>query len=344
MPAKRARPETAPGGVGAGPAHRPVYVDTHAHLYLDAFDADRDAVVERARAAGVTRILHAGRRTSPRSTPRSRSRTATTGVWAMAAIHPTYGPRMPPDDAGRASSRARPTRASSPSARPAWTTTGAATTSTRSRRLLRGARPAGGRARPAARAPQPRPERVGRERVARTWSACSARCATTAPGGEPARRVPLLRRSRLGSHEDVLDLGFHVGLGGTLTLQERRRRRGHRDVPLDRIVLETDAPLPRADAAPGRRATSRPTPARRRAAGGAPRPARRGGRRGDDRQRAAPVRAGRGAGSVEVGARHGVKAPGTAVLALLVDESASTVGAEAPVVATFGSSRSVIAI
>jgi TatD DNase family protein len=41
------------------------FLDSHAHLDDSAFDADRDAVIERARAAGITRILTIGGGTAP---------------------------------------------------------------------------------------------------------------------------------------------------------------------------------------------------------------------------------------------------------------------------------------
>jgi TatD DNase family protein len=41
---------------------------------------------------------------------------------------------------------------------------------------------------------------------------------------------------------EVLGLGFHVGLGGTLTYKKGGVPEAIADIPLDRIVLETDAP------------------------------------------------------------------------------------------------------
>ena len=41
----------------------------------------------------------------------------------------------------------------------------------------------------------------------------------------------------------VMDLGFHVGIGGTLTFKNGGVPEAIADVPLDRIVLETDAPF-----------------------------------------------------------------------------------------------------
>ena len=63
-------------------------IDTHAHLYLDEFEGDLEAVIDRAREAGVARILlpaidvpsvHRALRLCERFD----------GVYAMAALHPT---------------------------------------------------------------------------------------------------------------------------------------------------------------------------------------------------------------------------------------------------------------
>ena len=35
-------------------------IDTHAHLEMEAFDTDREAVLERAAAAGLTAIITVG--------------------------------------------------------------------------------------------------------------------------------------------------------------------------------------------------------------------------------------------------------------------------------------------
>src|SRR5712691_5101573 len=61
--------------------------DTHAHLHFPEFDADREAMLDRARAAGVRRVLTIG--TEPES---ARAAVAVAGsaaeVWAAVGIHP----------------------------------------------------------------------------------------------------------------------------------------------------------------------------------------------------------------------------------------------------------------
>lgn len=66
----------------------PVLVDTHTHIYLDRFDEDRDAVIERARAAGVAQLV------LPAIDVPSIERALAladrySGVYVMSALHPS---------------------------------------------------------------------------------------------------------------------------------------------------------------------------------------------------------------------------------------------------------------
>ena len=61
--------------------------DTHAHLHFPEFDADREAVMARAREAGVRRMLTIG--TEPESSRAAVSFAAREAdVWATVGIHP----------------------------------------------------------------------------------------------------------------------------------------------------------------------------------------------------------------------------------------------------------------
>jgi TatD DNase family protein len=64
-----------------------VITDSHAHIYFDSFDADRDAVLARAREAGVTRMLLVGTNVGTSKQCFELARGAE-GVFPTAGIHP----------------------------------------------------------------------------------------------------------------------------------------------------------------------------------------------------------------------------------------------------------------
>lgn len=72
-------------------------VDTHAHLDDDRFDGDRDAVIDRAVAAGVVAMLAVG---TTLDTSRAALRLAQSHapVWAAVGIQPNYTHQALPDD------------------------------------------------------------------------------------------------------------------------------------------------------------------------------------------------------------------------------------------------------
>lgn len=74
-------------------------IDTHCHLDVAAFDADRDAVIARATAAGVVGIVVPAIR--PRTWPALRAlaaRHAAAGVRAAFGIHPQIVPELAADE------------------------------------------------------------------------------------------------------------------------------------------------------------------------------------------------------------------------------------------------------
>src|SRR5436309_1295932 len=71
--------------------------DSHAHVDGPEFDADRDAVLERARAAGVTRLVVIGAVGDPSSAERSVALAEHhPDIWATVATHPHDVAQMTP--------------------------------------------------------------------------------------------------------------------------------------------------------------------------------------------------------------------------------------------------------
>ncbi len=212
-------------------------VDTHAHLYLAAFDADRDEVVERARAAGVTRIL-----LPPTDVASVRTALGVcdrhAGVWAMAAVHPTSVAEMAEGDLAAVEAFLPDVRVV------AVGETGLDYYWSRDHVDAQRASFAA-HARMARRADLPLVIHVrdvaGSEECAQDVLAV-LRDVGGEPGGAPLRGVFHCFGGPAWLAAEVLGLGFHIGLGGTLTYRKGGVPESTADVPLERIVLETDAP------------------------------------------------------------------------------------------------------
>jgi TatD DNase family protein len=74
-----------------------MWIDTHCHLDAGEFDADRDEVVRSAREAGVSRIVIPGVERGNFDTVRALAQRVEGAVYAL-GIHPLYTPRATDDD------------------------------------------------------------------------------------------------------------------------------------------------------------------------------------------------------------------------------------------------------
>lgn len=214
-------------------------VDTHCHLYLDRFDADRDAVVARAREAGVTAILqpaidvpsiHAALDLCARYE----------GVYAMAALHPTETKSVTDADLDAVAALC---------ARPEVVAVGESGldyywdrsfVAKQQGALRRHARLAVAHDLPLVLHNR---DQQGAADSSSDLVRILAEEAAAAPAGQQLFGVFHCFGGTPDFARAVLDLGFHLGLGGTLTYKHGGVPEAIADVPLERIVLETDAPF-----------------------------------------------------------------------------------------------------
>jgi TatD DNase family protein len=210
-----------------------MFVDSHAHIDGEEFDADRDEVVARARAAGVTAILNVGTG-DPRSGSLERAvRVAESydGVFAAAGVHPHDARLFDDSAAGRLLNLL-----SGSSRVVAWGEIGLDYHYDHSprdvqrevfRRQLRLAREAG---LPVIIHSREADEDTA-EILAGEWAGAGRGGVMHCFGG--GRRMA----------ERALELGFHISFAGNVTFKKAEPlREVARIVPLDRLLVETDCP------------------------------------------------------------------------------------------------------
>ncbi|MEO0558479.1 MAG: TatD family hydrolase [Bacteroidota bacterium] len=209
-------------------------VDTHAHLYLDAFADDIESVIANANRAGVSQILQPAVDLPSIDTALNLCERFE-GVYAMAAIHPTSVPEAPRDAMERIrDALAHPSMvAVGESGLDAYWSQ--AHTDAQIESLRQHARLALSMNLPLI--------IHNRDQKGEVWTSRTLiRVLREESGGGRLRGVFHCFGGPPWLAAEVMDLGFHIGLGGTLTFKNGGVPDAITSVPLDRIVLETDAP------------------------------------------------------------------------------------------------------
>ena len=188
-------------------------VDSHCHLDDSQFDSDREAVIERALAGGVSKMLAIGTGEGPPDLEAAiRLADGTKSIYATAGIHPQYAPKLQPTITSTSLPSARDTRSASPSARSGSITTGSPSTRNCRRSCLHRADADRGRGPEADRHPHARS--VGRHD-------------RPAPRALGAHGLPCIMHCFTGGADEAkqaLDLGFYLSFAGVLTYPESGSR------------------------------------------------------------------------------------------------------------------------
>lgn len=213
-------------------------IDTHAHLYLPRFDADRDDVVARARAAGVTRVV------LPAIDVPSVHRALDLcdrydGFFAMAAIHPSEVKDATDDDLAAVAALCDDPRVVAVGETGLDYYWDRSFDAKQHDYLRRHARLAVEKDLPLIL--HTRDRKDGSE-VCADVLAILREVKAAAPHPERLRGIFHCYGGTPGVPEAARELGFLLGLGGTLTFKNGGVAEAVRDVPMEQLVLETDAP------------------------------------------------------------------------------------------------------
>jgi TatD DNase family protein len=202
-------------------------IDTHTHVNLDAFDEDRDEVLERARSAGVLGLVVIGFDLPTLSSALEMARERD-GIWVTAGLHPHDADRAGEAERGEIERLAECPEVvavgecgldyyrnySSPDAqRSAF------------RWQIGLARELG--------KPLVIHNREAFEEVVQILRE---------EGGTEAGGVFHAFSGDADAAREALDLGFYLGIGGPLTFKNSKLGERIADVALDRILMETDCP------------------------------------------------------------------------------------------------------
>lgn len=202
-------------------------VDTHCHLDLEQFDGDRAQVLERARAAGVERILVVGF-APERWGPALRLARSEPDVVVAVGLHPTEAARY--DDAIEADIREAAAEAPVCAIGEIgldyyWMTAPAEVQRRAFLRQIALARD------------------LDLPFIVHQRDAAEDALAVLEEAGPPHRGVMHCFTGDPAYAERCLALGMYLGIGGAVTFRNARDlHEAVRTVPLERLVLETDAP------------------------------------------------------------------------------------------------------
>ncbi len=217
---------------------RPMFVDSHAHLETEQFEADREQVIARAREAGIETILAIGSGNGPGTLDCAiRLAEQHDFIYATVGIHPHEAKQASDADFEELAQLAKRPKVI------AWGEIGLGLLlrSLTARHTATSISEAVGACASGQAAHRHSLQAVGRQRecVGRLPDAVARTLVVNRP-----RRDSALFHRNLAHAKRALDMGFNISFAGNITFPKAQQiRDAAKEVPLDRILIETDSPF-----------------------------------------------------------------------------------------------------